>query len=167
MSLVAVLLATLAFGQDAVPAHSLEAEALYHQGLELVVAEWFEEACAVFLRIGDEYADTRFADAATEQARLIGVSHPETPCAQTPSPQSADGGRVELIVSQSLVGPALMGLFIPMSFEGDEVVWPVTGAFLGLGLGLGGTYWVTRRHPVSGSTKRKISATPCLTYSSS
>jgi hypothetical protein len=61
----------------------------------------------------------------------------------------ANSGRTELIVSQATVGPLLLGVFIPAAAQMNEPTAPVLLAFTGLGLGIGGTYALTDRYPVT------------------
>jgi hypothetical protein len=142
-------------GPDSAPAveesqadlDTLEGQALYRLGLELVIAQNWDQACAVLTRVHQGYPDHKLALKAKDQANLIGAAHPKTNCGNAGA--QVNQGQVELILSQSVIGPTL-GTLVPLSFNGVPLnpTVPVIGGLTGLGAGIAGTWIATNRHPV-------------------
>lgn len=135
--------------------HELEAAALYRVGLELMADGRFSEACDHWRRLSAGYGDTEWSERALQQLGDVELVASRG-CAEGLAPQVASArplrneGRTELMVSQAMVGPVLFGAFVPLAFELDGgPVIPVTLGLAGLGAGIGGTWAVTRHHPVS------------------
>jgi hypothetical protein len=130
--------------------HALEAAALRAVALRLLAAGQVDEGCAALARIASAYPDTPEAAPAAEQRRLEALADPNGACAAVPASSAPDNrGQIELIVSQGIVAPIVLGGLVPILFDANAPAPFVLGSFAGLAAGIGGTYAVTRSHPVS------------------
>lgn len=138
--------------------HQLEGASLYRIGLEHSARGQFGEACQVWLQVQAGYADTAWALRAWSQMEEVAKAAPETSCSSSAAPRRltssapllVDDGRTELIVTQGVVAPIFLGVFIPGAIGGtDTPLIPVGMAFVGLGAGIGGTMLLTDQHPVT------------------
>ena len=146
----------------------LEADAMYQLGLGLMGKQSWGEACAVFGRIQDVYADLEMATRAGEQITMIkqigdpacgaegwGPTAAPAPGRASAAPAPAakqlgeNNGDIELAISQALMGTAF-GVYAPFSFG-----TPTNGLLLsataiaGLATGLGTSLTVANRHGVT------------------
>ncbi|MBW2254010.1 MAG: hypothetical protein JRI25_05360 [Deltaproteobacteria bacterium] len=136
-----------------------EAVALYRLGLDLVGQGKYAEGCAVFQKVTDRYPGTDYAVKAEEQMAMAALVEGGDVCGGAPpedvgradtAPRGRkDDGRLELTISQALVGPALIGAFLPASMGITEPAVYLSMGLVGLGAGIGLPLAITHRHPVS------------------
>ena len=152
--LAMLLGAALAQEEPAPTIADLEAQALYKLGLELIAAEQWDQACAALTRVWIDHPHHELAMLAREKTHWIADAQKGSTCRQhsTVAPSEApNSGRTELVVSQAIVGPITLGVLVPLTVPplGETTTVPVLLGLTGLGLGIGGTYAITEKHPVT------------------
>ena len=125
----------------------LESAALYQVALELISQGRFGDGELVLNRVISEFGETTFSPrAASMMAELENMADTYVAATQMPIQTGPTSGRTELILSQALILPGVLGVLVPGStFQPDEPLMPVLMGFTGLGLGVAGSMYADDR----------------------
>lgn len=125
----------------------LESAALYQVALELIAQGRFGDGEVVLNRVISEFGETTFSPRAVSMmSELENMADTYVAAPQAPIHTGPTSGRTELILSQALVLPGVLGLLVPGStFQPDEPLMPVLMGFTGLGLGVVGSMYADDR----------------------
>jgi len=128
--------------------HRLEAAAFYKVGLELVGEGRYGEAAVLFENLISTYGDTDIAPRAQTQwdnLTQLAAGGMEDP--QVLAAAYEEKGWAELAINQGIAMPVIMGFLIPAgTTQPDEPAIPVTLGMLGLGVGVGGAYYLDKHY---------------------
>ena len=128
--------------------HRLEAAAFYKVGLELVGEGQYEDAAILFEQLIGTYGDTDIAPRAQIQWDNLGLlSNGSIADAAVVAAAYEEQGWAELAVNQGIAMPVIMGFLIPAgTTQPDEPGIPVAMGMLGLGVGVGGAYYLDKHY---------------------
>jgi hypothetical protein len=128
--------------------HRLEAAAFYKVALELVGEGQYEEARILFEQLVATYGDTDIAPRAQTQWDNLGMlSNGNIADTAVLAAAYEEEGWAELAVNQGIAMPVIMGFLIPAgTTQPDEPGIPVAMGMLGLGVGVGGAYYLDKHY---------------------
>lgn len=128
--------------------HRLEAAAFYKVGLELVGEGQYGDAAILFEKLVGTYGDTDIAPRAQIQWDNLGLlSNGNIADAAVLAAAYEEEGWAELAVNQGIAMPVIMGFLIPAgTTQPDEPGIPVAMGMLGLGVGVGGAYYLDKHY---------------------
>jgi len=157
---------------------SSEAAAQYKVGLDLMGQGKYAQACAIFKKVSQTWPGSDYAVKAEQQMATAALAEGGDACGgeapqgalestgegtaepaqgavapakkhAPPPEQKRKNGNVSLAISQGLVGPATLGVFVPLALKINEPAVYLTGGLLGLGAGIALPLVLTRKHPVT------------------
>jgi hypothetical protein len=128
--------------------HRLEAAAFYKVGLELVGEGRYADAAILFEQLVATYGDTDIAPRAQTQWDNLGMlSTGSIADAAVLAAAYEEEGWAELAINQGIAMPVIMGFLIPAgTTQPDDPGIPVAMGMLGLGVGVGGAYYLDKHY---------------------
>jgi hypothetical protein len=126
--------------------HRLEAAAFYKVGLELVGEGRYKDAAVLFEKLVGTYGDTDIAPRAQAQwDNLTQLAQGGMADLAVQAAAYEEQGWTELAINQGIAMPLIMGFLIPAgTTQPEEPGVPVTLGMLGLGVGVGGAYYLDK-----------------------